>query len=564
MAGGHTPGSSERCDECKQRRKKCDLQAPQCGRCRRGGRQCSGPKSKTLFVHRQTGSFPSTTQRQILIEAYRDRSADTATQVRLTPEQFYEATTQHIDGLRAILAGYEWHSSLTKDSVALSANQALLTTTYAALLSEFDPARTVGIFSADRVDTPSAMHYSNVAKVVRSLLPLIPLASPMLNRSIFSLLALYYGLLHGCPELAELARSSYTAVLGLYSRHLGTVMLKSEDEGSTSKADIFMYTSFALQAFEHVNEADVYGSGHLAHIDGALSFLQKLGPNAMRNSPSMRTAFSGFRGIVAFVSINRRQPSFLADFEWLQMPYMDSEKTTRDCLNDLGLEVPGHLAVVDQLLKSARSDQLPPKSVVDQCLKQLMDIASLRRRLENWYYALEVSTPGALFWCQTDPVIKSANCQDSECTPEYSNNFHQLAFSSGPIAGLLVQYWSFQLELLMAAIDLQEAVLRFDGQQAASSAVQQATAPGLRRDRTKANEVAQLILQGEPRVGSCLEGFLSLLPPLRSASRYFERRRAARSIEAGRAKNEREDVGHTRDTPSPKLELVQFKGLRGE
>ncbi|KAK3075654.1 hypothetical protein LTR53_000802 [Teratosphaeriaceae sp. CCFEE 6253] len=549
MAGGHIPGSSERCDQCKQRRKKCDLQTPQCARCRRGNRDCSGPKSKTLFIHRQTDSFSLQTQRQALVEAYRDRSVDPTALARPSPEESYEAAVRRIERLRAALASYQWRSALTKDFTALSASRALLGTTYAALQAEFDPEKEVGIFSGDRVDSASSVHYSNVAKCIRALLPLVPGAGPMLSRSIFSILALYYGLLHSNAGLADLARAGYTAVLGLYTKHLGRAMLTTEHERQSS-SDVFMYTSFALQAFEHINDVDVHGTGHLAHIDGALSFVEKLGPSAMQRSASMALAFSGFRGIAVFVAIERRRPCFLIEPEWIRIPFMGREKAPRDCLNDLGLEVPGHQEAADRLLAGARSGILSANKVIDQCLNLLNDISNLRRRVDDWLYTLELSIAGPLYRPAGDPVVKPIDTRDTECKPEYTNNSNQLEFSCGPIAGILVHYWSFQLELLTTAIGLQEAVLRYD-KLGDASPVRRATQPALERDRGRAGEVAQLILQGEPRLGSCLEGLLCVQSPLRSVARHLERRRAVPEAKEpeypggdGQAPSASEEQGH--------------------
>ena len=394
---------------------------------------------------------------------------------------------------------------------------------YPALLEEFKPDRQVGIFSGDRVAVAESKHYSSMATCIRSLLPLASLRIAVLDRCIMSLLALYYGRLHGDARLVEFARSSYTVALSQFSRQLESFMAKTTWTSMRSH-QIFLCASMALQLFEHVSEIDVFGEGQLAHVDGALKFLHACGPKLLQKSPGMRMAFSGLRGVAVFVIIEQRVPNFLAEPDWLTVPFEGAEKSTKDRLNELGLEIPILLKSTDDLLSHVQSKVKAPARFVDIGLRLLNELAGLQRRFEEWLYAFKTSASGPLYWPRSQPTVNPGQ-RDTECQPKYTSNFHQLLFSCGPIAGLLTHCWSFQLQLLMTSIDLQQALLDRTSsiEQSESLSASKMLSNSLFKDHIAAEKTAQLILEAQPYLGSCFEGLLCLQSPLRIVARYFAR-----------------------------------------
>lgn len=398
----------------------------------------------------------------------------------------------------------------------------MLHPTYTALLDDFHPQRAIGIFSGDRVEIPAWTHHSSMATCIRALLPLASRGNDMLDRSIFCLLAMYYGRLHGNAGLVALARTNYADTLTQYRRLLSDTMAVSTPESSRSHL-VFLFASLALQLFEHLSDIEVYGTGHVAHLDGVLGFLQNLEPRTLQQSRDLRMAFSGFRGMAVYVTIERRKPNFLADSTWLHLPFQESRKTKRDRLIELGLQIPGLLNRADQILLKVQADVLRPEDFVDQALLLLNDVSTLRKEFEQWLYELKVSTPGPLYWMRGEPTANVAEADDTECKRKYSNGFHQLIFPCGPIAGLLLHYWTFQLELLMTVTDVQENIIYHSHRLEPSLQLNsKTTSAHLVRDRAEADETAQSILQAEPYVGSCFEGLVSLQSPLRIVARYFE------------------------------------------
>ncbi|KAK5127600.1 hypothetical protein LTR85_006940 [Meristemomyces frigidus] len=390
---------------------------------------------------------------------------------------------------------------------------------YPALLDEFKPKST-GIFSGDRAAAADLQHYSSIATCIRSLLPVASLGIPIVDRAVFSLLTLYYGRLHGDASLVEFARSTYTVALGQYSRRLENAFTKDATASNQVQYQIFMCTSIALQFFEHLNEVELMGPGHQAHIEGALKALKSCGPQTLQKSPGMRMAFSGLRGVAVFVAVEQRAPSFLAEPEWLHLTSKNSDQSMRDRLNEIGLEIPALLESADNL--SSGVEDGTSARVVDNGLQLLMEFSDLKRKLEQWLYLLRTSTSAPLYWPRGLPITHS-EASDIECSRKYDNKFHQLNFANGPIAGLLAHCWSLKLELLMTSIDVHKVLLDGRDRKLEMLPVPETLSHDLERDHLEAEETARLILEAEPYLASCFEGVLCLQSPLRIVARYFER-----------------------------------------
>ncbi|KFY01721.1 hypothetical protein V490_00795 [Pseudogymnoascus sp. VKM F-3557] len=510
--GGHVPGSSARCDECRRRRRKCDLVEPQCGLCQKNGLKCSGPKQAAIFVHRYADSFNAHTQRTALTQAYQHR---VATQEH--SRQFFDTTMLWIRYLRSLLAERQWSSSLTLDQNVRPSSQSSHELVYQALLNDFRP-RDHGIFSGDRIDVAGTKHYSNIATCVRALLPLSTLRIRTLDLSLLSLLSLYYGCLHGDAGLEELAYSSYTIALGQYS-HLLTHFLSKDAKVSPSAYQAFMYISISMHMFEHLRAAATQSAEYRPHMQGALAVLEAGGPQPLLTSCGMQKAFSGLRGVAVFTAIEQREQTFFAEPAWLNIPFEHVKKSTRDHLTDLGVHIPNLLQCFDLL--SASTTTWYTAENFETGMSLLTQITDLEQKLEWWLSGVETTTSEPLYWPRNLPTTSERN-YDTECVPKYSNKFHQLVFQCGPVAGLLVHYWSFRLQLAITSIKLQQSLLSHIGQVPERAVFKEKLSQGLEKEQALADDTAQLILGAEPSLSSCFEGFVCLQPPLRIVTNYFE------------------------------------------
>lgn len=478
---------------------------------------CSGPKESTTFIHKVAQSYHAETQRQALVNAYRSRNY-VKWDRRQSLNGLYEATVEHVAVLRSLVARCEGKSSLARSDVDLSMDRTVTRGIYMALLHDFRPDGSSGMFSADRLESPASKHYSNIATGVRAVLPLAQYsAAPLVDSCVLSLLSLYVGLLHGNAQVASFARSNYTSALRLYSQSLAEVMIDTRSEEAARLHRVFLHATFALQMFEHLHDVDVLGDGYLAHSKGAINLLRLCGPDMIQQSSDLRQALAAYRGVAMYIAIDRREHSLLMQPEWLQI-YQTPGSTARDRSNELGLVLAPHLKAADELLARAREGLLDPVSTTNECLRLLQVLSEIHRRLEEWYYQLKLSFPTSLFWSIDDPVIKPMDSQDPECMSKYRTDFHGLEFSCGPIAGLLAQHWSLRLETLTMSMELNKAIVKY-AEGSASPTVAMAL-QSLERDRVTAHETADLIMQAEPRLASCFEGLLCLQFPMRIVDRY--------------------------------------------
>lgn len=472
-----------------------------------------------IFVNRHAESFNAHTQRTALVEAYQDRLL--VYPEHMNPRKLFDTAMGRIQRSRSLLARHQWSSSLVIDQNVHLAFQTSYELLYQALLSEFDPDKREGIFSGDRVTGKGTKHYSNVATCIRALLPHSSLRIPALDHSLLSLLALYYGCLHAESGLVEVAHACYTRTLGQYSRVLDQ-FLQKDSAISTRVYQVFTCISIALQMFEILREPGRQNEEYQPHVHGALNALQSGGPQILRTSLDMRKAFCGLRGMAVFVAMERREPTFLAEPDWLNVPFEDIERTTRDRLNDLGLQIPAILKDFDDFTAGFLS---PPVSEdTETGMNLLVRVLHLQQSLEEWLDALKVATPEPLYWSRTLPITHAKNNLDAECAPKHSTEGYQLRFLSGPVAGLLVHYWSFCLQLGMASIELHRSLLGSSGQATDKLIDRETLTGGLKRAVVLADGTAQLILEGELYISSCFEGLVCLHWPLRIVSKYFSSR----------------------------------------
>lgn len=491
----------------------CDLLEPQCGRCQKSGLRCSGPKQAAIFVHRYADSFNDHTQRAALTQAYQHRVA-----ILEHSRQFFDTTMLWIRYLRCLLAERQWSSSLALDQNVRPSYKTSRELVYQALLNDFRP-KSQGIFSGDRIEGTGTKHYSNIATCVRALLPLSSLRIPTLDLSLLSLLSLYYGSLHGDAGLEEFAFSSYTIALGQYS-HLLTRFLSKDAKVSASAYQAFMYISISMHMFEHLRAAATQSAEYRPHMQGALAALQASGPQPLLTSCGIQKAFCGLRGVAVFTAIEQREQTFFAEPDWLGIPFEHVNKSTRDHLTDLGVHIPNLLQCFDLLSASTTTGYKALHFETGMSL--LTQITDLEQKLGGWLSALETTTSEPLYWPRNLPRTHDRKHHDAECVPKYSNKFHQLVFHSGPVAGLLVHYWSFRLQLGITSIKLQQSLLSHVSQAPEQAIFQEKLSQSLQREQALADDTAQLILGAEPSLSSCFEGFVCLQPPLRIVTNYFE------------------------------------------
>lgn len=391
-------------------------------------------------------------------------------------------------------------STLHRNDSILSGRLCLWEPLYRSIIQEFQSTSTSGIFSGDRNTMAGTQHYSSVAISIRALLPFACRSTPVADTAIFSLLTMYYGRLYGNTGLVNLAQSSYTVALGELGRYLPQATSRNPHICS-----VLLCASVALSVFENICKVSAFGPAHMTHLEGSLQLLQTCGQAIVRNSPALKLLIGGLRTSAAYASIQRRQSGILSQPEWNRLFLCGTKATARDRLIAMAFAVPPLLELVDKVHLASDVSFRSPASIN----VLLHDIRNLQGKFQSWMEYVSQSVEGELFWPSSRPVISSTQHIDSECRPKHQSSLQQLSFISGTIAGLLVQCWSFQLELLTAEATLQNLTHHNTALDPAKSA------------RQRADEVAQLIMESQPYLASCFEGLLCLELPMETVRRYL-------------------------------------------
>lgn len=442
-------------------------------------------------------------------QAYQSRSTESG-----RSQLFYGLSVAQLQRTRSSFLRHEFKSSLRPDEALLSGRLALWEPLYQAIAAEFRDSCSPGIFSGDRNVLQGTRHYSSMALTIRALLPFASKFIPVLDTAIFSLLVMYYGRLHANAGLVDLARSGYTVTIAQFRRYLHTATPGATGALNISRA--MFCTSVALCCFEQLDEVAAIGFGYTAHLNGALQLLQSCGPNAVQDFPEVKPVLNAFRTIAAHDSIQRRRATYLSESEWNQEIFEGDGWTARDHLMSLAMRIPALLESVDKLQMGLCGNS----SLYDRATTLLRDLHELQAMFQSWMDGVACSIRDDLFWPSVHPKVGWSQVVDAECKPKHRSSLQQLSFPNGSIAGLLVHYWSFQLELFAAEDILQRHVQTSGADDGARSGSATGESQTISR---KADETAQLIMEAQPYLTSCLEGIIGLQLPMESVKRHFAR-----------------------------------------
>jgi hypothetical protein len=156
----------------------------------------------------------------------------------------------------------------------------------------------------------------------------------------------------------------------------------------------------------------------------------------------------------------------------------------------------------------------------------LSEIAELQTQFEAWLLRFESLYDGPLFWSSSKPTYSGVSHHDSECQPKRNSLQHQLCFHSGPVAGILLTYWSFRLKLWMVAADMRQELWAFESTGAVKA--RKRGDSDHHRDHDRASKTALMILEAMPYLSSCFEGNVVLQPPLKIVEEFHRQRNSIR------------------------------------
>ncbi|CAG9987313.1 unnamed protein product [Clonostachys byssicola] len=304
------PGRSKACKTCRSRRVKCDLQRPSCGQCLRRQVACGGYERQLIFVNNTSQEVPTSTFR-LGNKAY--SSADRGSERTLTrPPPSPQTIHQHAFVSRASeerMVGWFWTTYLPSGRSASSESAPFSLYGWSTVIQ-------------DLYDRNKMVRAGVLASVLGRMA--VVENNPTIRRKSHEL----YGW-----TLLSLAR-----ILQEPSKHPCYLIL------SALKLLGFYELMSPSDETNHPNTFKSWSS----HVTGNAAFILLRDPSAFIEGHA-HSLFADSRYGQAIVGIKLRKPSPLAKPEWKTIPWKTIQKTPRDRLLDIMLELGGIYAEVDSI-----------------------------------------------------------------------------------------------------------------------------------------------------------------------------------------------------------------------
>ncbi|UKZ66299.1 uncharacterized protein TrAtP1_007474 [Trichoderma atroviride] len=499
------PGSSKSCKECKARRVKCGLEQPNCTRCVKSGMKCSGPRTGSIFIHRDVNNIQGLSDRKLLNNAIQSPNNKLSTQSKNSAEGFYtndrsnKNTTRH-----PITASLGCSMDLYRSVIA-----DLWTATYAS--NSNSPEQ-----SGSPLSTSS-----------RAILPLA-FRNKALDTALFSVSAMYVGKLRGDSKLQDLALAAYPQAMGRFRSELAFVL--NSETCQTSQKVLAIAISLSLLFFEWLANGED-GEGYRFHLDGALELIKHSGSEALESSV-VRAAYVDLQTTALGQSLKFRKETFLVSGHWLALTRRLSTQDYRQSLLDIIAYIPGLLEQGEQmkllassLSKNTEYQDLPdylsfPNVKKRQILDYFQDCDSLIHKLHLWLKSVENAEGGRLWWHSVttlgDEYLQQRNLTSGR------HHLPRIHFSNNRIPGIIVYYWSGLLELSATVLDIRQLFVH-NTLYAALLDLLDADSPCLSMDLDTPNQLAVLICETVIHLSSSLEGCTMSHIPATLAEKYFIR-----------------------------------------
>ncbi|RMZ86194.1 hypothetical protein DV737_g198, partial [Chaetothyriales sp. CBS 132003] len=136
-----------------------------------------------------------------------------------------------------------------------------------------------------------------------------------------------------------------------------------------------------------------------------------------------------FQGILQ--AMDRHQPTFLTEPEWMEVPWQHEPKTIGDRLWDHIAQAPGILNIADKF------DFMRPIETLSTALDAIEKCWDMDESMQGLYHILEASVPGPLYWPKLS--TRSSSADDDDLGKVFPVSYE---FSSLPTATWSMMYWS--------------------------------------------------------------------------------------------------------------------------
>lgn len=381
---------SQGCQECRKRKKGCDLKKPRCGRCSRIGVRCSYGGKQWTFVEQKASSEGPTSE--IVIRG--QRTSSFPLQATTPPTSIATGTAER--HLRR--TGFEVET---------------LADFWERFLPREDPET---VYVGGVYPTPWSKTFLELSDSDESVkLALQACALVLRSRATSD------------PHFRHMAIKLYAEALGRTNKAL--------QAPETAQSDSVLAACRALANYELLrgNKSERISSqaaDWLKHIEGTCRIVQLRGPNR-HVSDHGHALFEDCRTNAVLAGIIMRKPNFFTNLEWHNIPWEQTPRHLRDELFDVMITLPDLLEKNDQLLEiiedaTSMRDRYDALVRARDHISRCLQIADFLQQWEQRALAACLSEAAEMYEDEVGPIDLYTVC-----------NNHGFGFFH-----MSVQYWS--------------------------------------------------------------------------------------------------------------------------
>ncbi|CZR61803.1 uncharacterized protein PAC_11700 [Phialocephala subalpina] len=331
-------GKSQGCNTCRKRKVKCDGERPSCGQCRKGKRVCGGYQ--------------------------RDR---------------------HFKNLSAL--DHDTLLARTQPLAPITQPSAII---YSDVVGEEGKRESQEQTPQEQPNIEALFFYLPPVSWLQALAPLQGTNSSFdIAMSALSMVRL--GRQSGNETLRREGLANYGKALEGLQKVLSNGKLVFQEQT--------LAASMTLSIFEVLEVSGETTYGWISHIEGISRLFQLRGPK-MHVSESGHLLFQGFRPTGILYALATRKATYLADQDWLTIPWTTMPKSDFHHLLDIMAKIPTLAEATERISKESNSQDIDSQWI--ECLRRNWDV---HNQLDNFYEELSrrsteqlyTETPATIF-----------------------------------------------------------------------------------------------------------------------------------------------------------------------
>ncbi|KAF7509121.1 hypothetical protein GJ744_008348 [Endocarpon pusillum] len=440
-------GKSKGCSTCRGRKKGCDLARPSCGQCLKSGKVCGGYQRDLTFIHHK---IPDKDRQPPTVP--KAAPANDGSLSLASSDRSYSPPRSALVSWPAVSPNHDWEGSsepgqqqswpspslqLLPSSLTLTALTALHTSLFNSLWMPRISSATQTSFLSLRHPTKSNHFIPGLVNNDLSLqLAFLALSSSRIGHDSHD------------ENLITSSQSLYGKALREMQRAISDPRRRHADEVILACSTLGLYDIFEAQALAAV-QPGATPHGWLSHSAGVGRLLEARGPEGFATDKG-HAIFLHVRIVIAIRYSTARKACFLAEPEWLTLPWKKHPKNMLHKMIDVMVFVPVVVETYDHLQADTSLDygetRRERQSLLAKC-------AALDKQLQNWYTALCGEVNGRPLW-HTFP--------SDDASYPFS---HLFRFDDPDVARTITLYWTCAMVIQSTMCQLQRQL----GQGAAQS-----------------------------------------------------------------------------------------------